>query len=648
MYNLGMENKQSFLSKVEPHLPNEVEGGQPLRNAREAIFAKFEQKAEIASAAFNLIESIKPSDTAEGVEERFTDFLGNVKSQFPEVAKLADETNGLFFETAKIDRTIDKYLTGEGKISDDEFSEYQELSRKVSLLRKKMTNSLMSDDVRFLVRLEQGFESLNDKFVKVRSYENNRDLLMNDVDNALNPAKAKENEQKDVEKIKAMDKNFKKVSFDSFGVNFIVKKEYFDRIHQDRVNRLGFHVVGTPFNFIKEMEPESVEFITKHENVHNLYAGFTLGFVYPSKFFQGHIQRITSLEQKNADESIIKLAAMQLSNIIGSSETPNWIVGQLKEEMLADYDRVGLYSINNMYSALKEREYVGFHTAQAEIQKVSRLLDRIKNQTESQKLGLSCERLIIRMNASFDRATRYMRKALFISGLKRFDRSEILGLLTMLPPKKYHQIESYLSAKYKKDYEIAAMMYERQVRDFSMTAVKRLDDLKEVLFSKDLENVKREILQEDFSVFVEQAGLSGATIEKARNYLNQLISLNSKMNIEPEEMARVAGRFLWSYFFDWITKDIKNNFHNFTDLFGRINAEEKKFFLDALGDYSRGFLQEELNELNLDSSLPGIKNQPFWKVLQSLGIDQCVESGAIEHEKNLVGYARALNPTKKQ
>lgn len=626
----------------------------PERNLRRKdVFEILDRKINFIKGIKKLIDGIELNEDVNVVETKIRRYLEQMLPQNIEVFQGLAKIEELEKE---LDTVINRLndLTNKEKTSFTKSKEFNDLELRRDELLKNIDSLKIKygPDFEFLDAVRSGLNLLIRKFRFIQKIKDDNERIIEELNKDLfGEEDAEEGENGEGEKI---DKNtVKKIIVSPFSINVILEKKFFNNVikvikEKEGPDTVGFHLAGSPFNVIMDDENQDILSETiNHENIHNLTEGFLSLNRSPLGIIESALERADKIKALNPPRMIMEIAERYKKEVMRAPII--FFIDQLHGEIIADIERVERFEflIKNLYLTRgieKKRRYVGFTTAQNEIIGIKKLLIKAIMTDTDIEIRENCNRLLRGIDKAFDRAITYMRKALFISRYINY-QLEVHSLIALLKPSKFRHIERYLK------YRCGNTLYEgwssfyRFLSEFdaSLNTMKAIASIKDNLPERERSLLKEELESvQDFFIFAEEAKLEDGSIDDIRNYIDIIESFDSILHFEQKFLENFKEGILWSFFFFFLEKDIKNNFINLPDFVNNLTPDEKKVFNKTLESYFLdGLAHDDLRdiyEIEIDQSL--IKSLPLWDILVKLKLDKIVQNGLDRFEEFLSNYKK--------
>jgi len=593
------------------------------REDREVLMDEIALKVKIVKEVKALISSITIETAQADVETKFQEYWEKLATPYP-------ETYRKFREFAENEEELEslglKRSTMEGK----ERNESEEEELKQLVIREEVLSDLMVEQLeedRYLEtlrRIKRGLSSLLLKFRSVQEVKDDREKLMEQIENALF-GKGKEKRILDRDKIS-------RITINPFNIQAVVESEYFNTLNENGPRLGGFHISETPFIIICDSKDSlGIKRVQKHEEVHNFSDGFLYEFVYPSHILETYINELHEAYGSGDDE---RMCDKKEDFLALSSDN---LTNELHEEMLADVDKVEALRFLPFLKRrpINERPDIGFSTARNEVAKMAVLLAKEREASEDLEIKEFCLTLQERVIDKFSNAAEKMRRILLAAHLLGQEAPEdVHALLVLFEPRKFHHIESFLKAQYgEKTVRRIFTLCEMISDGFPLPALQRLLRLKEHLTDQE-----RELISKGIQEF-RQPYVAFHDLREMREYRRSMRSVLREFTIEENPiLARITGYF----FLDYLSQAVKNDFGNVPDLLRELTPAERQIFEYTL---ERWFaIPTCIKSLEGVYGIENITQEslatlPIWNTLVASGLNNLAQKGIAQyqrknHEKN--------------
>lgn len=397
---------------------------------KELIFEKLEKKIAIIKHIKQLIDQTNAAEEISDVNKRFDEYFEEVFSQYPEAREKKEKIDILWEKAHTIHERLEVFSGKEENFSKEEEAEIENLKKAQDKLFAEMDVLKVDEEVCFLASLQNGMACLEEKFSSLREMEESDALLMAELEKALFFS------IDDDEVGSRLDpRSIKHMAIDEFDVKVVFDKMYFTKqLAQKDKYVVGLHYAGTPFIAIRE-NANNIPLTVEHEKIHNILDGFFPKNNYdPSHLLKMYLENSSSAEEHSKQTIEQAIEKEKISTI-----TPQALIDNLHEEMIADIDRVEAHLLND--------GIVEFSTAEVEVDDMKKLLIAIERNSDDEDVKKHCLFLKEGIEKAFRRAARLMREALFISQ-NLGNEVEVHALLVLLKPSKWRHIKSYLASRH--------------------------------------------------------------------------------------------------------------------------------------------------------------------------------------------------------
>lgn len=394
---------------------------------RELIFEKLEKRIAIIKRIKELIEKTSQEEEIADVNTRFDEYLEEVFSQYSEAREKKEKIDILWEKAHTIHERLEVFSEKEVNFSKEEEAEIEYLKKAQDKFFDEMDIFKEDEEVFFLASLQNGIAHLEEKFSSLREMEKSDALLMAELEKALFSINDDEiGSRLDQRMIKHM-------VIDKFDIIAVFDKKYFtEQLAQKDKYVVGCHYGGTPFIVIRENA--NTPLVAEHEKIHNILDGFFPKNYDPSHLLKMYLENYSSLEEHSKQTIEQAIEKEKISTI-----TPQALIDNLHEEMIADIDRVEAHLLND--------GIVEFSTAEIEVDDMKKLLIAIERNSDDEDVKKHCLFLKEGIEKAFRRAARLMREALLISQ-NLGNEVEVHALLVLLKPSKWRHIKSYFASRH--------------------------------------------------------------------------------------------------------------------------------------------------------------------------------------------------------
>lgn len=256
---------------------------------------------------------------------------------------------------------------------------------------------------------------------------------------------------------------------DPFSISLIIQYLEMSRIskigERDGDDIGGLHFSETPINFIRQMDPESIERIIYHENIHNLLDNVT--HIPAARSYQlisqisNQVIRFNSAKEDNLPEEIIDTQR----KLLREGLSPNIIINALHNELLAHIKNLEDNNFKNRSTdQMKPSPDVdpekfsffesarNFSTAGRQIIGVIELLDALVLEYSGEEIGELCENALQKNMKAWLAVTSEMKQALEIgTRISEDAHTDVHLLFYILKPTQFRYVQRYLEQVYGKD-----------------------------------------------------------------------------------------------------------------------------------------------------------------------------------------------------
>lgn len=411
-------------------------------NEKEFIFEKLEKKIIIIKYIKQLIDQTNAVEEIADVNKRFDEYLEEVFSQYPEAYERKEKIDILWEKAHTTHERLEVFSETEENFSKEEEAEIADLKKAQDKLFAEIDILKKDEEVFFLASLQNGIALLEEKFSSLRKMEESDALLMAELEKALFST------NDDAVGSRLDQRMIKHMVIDKFDTRVVFDKKYFtNQLAQKDKYVAGLHYGETPFIAIRE--DANTPLIMEHEKIHNILDGFFPKNYAPSRLLKMYLENSSSSAEHSKQTIKQSIEQEKIFTI-----TPQALIDNLHEEMIADLDRVEAHLLND--------GIVEFSTAQAEIYDMKEILTVISRSSDDENVQKHCLFLKEGVEKAFACAARLMREALFISQ-NLGNEVEVHALLVLLKPSKWHHIKSYFASRHEiSPHEVSFKLKELQ------------------------------------------------------------------------------------------------------------------------------------------------------------------------------------------
>ncbi|MBI2459808.1 MAG: hypothetical protein HYV53_04685 [Parcubacteria group bacterium] len=507
-----MENQYEIISLQEDKESAVLEKNRKKEN----ILENLKNKVDAVKQIKDIIETSSLEDSPGEVSKRFENFKTDIFARYPNALEFLNQIKNIEERIDNIERKIILELD-----PDDNEPEIQIFEEEQSKLFRQIDSikKAGADDLDFLQRIDKGVNALEKKFLYVRNNQGNKPEIIAQFGKSVGSS-----ENLDQTKVES-------IIIGPFSITIILEKNYYKKLISNE--KTGMHINKTVFNVIKHSDSRTVSMIARHENIHNLLDGFSGDIRYPSQKFQIDLQGLLSPKGSDLNE--------KEKDILES--TPNGVVDELRDELLADVGEIEANCMKPFYSN-KKRAYVGINSALSEVEKINSLMKNFPGSYfPNEKIKKYFIKFVSALNMKFDYTAQLMRQALFVAN-RTETLEEIHSLLLLLKPSKYHHIQSYLSHFHPEktnEYEGFSSLYEAFNSHLYPELVKKIVLIKDKLQNPEKELLATMIKNFDFSL-VQKFNLE--SYEKVQSYLKDMRELANTISVDQQSIRYFLKSFM--------------------------------------------------------------------------------------------------------